>query len=468
MFTPEMMEAAQKMMANMTPEQMSQMAAMASKMNPDMLKQMNRGNAGMPMPSASQFEEVSERMKNMTPEEMSNMFGEAKNKMTGKNAYMVNGATVLKNEGNDKVRGGDYSGAIETFKSALSNLESCPAPDDSVHTLIQSIKLNMALCSLKLEDYETVISTCDSILARDPKSVKALFRRGVAKRENSDILDGAKDLKLAMLLSSQDEIIKGEYEKTIEQIYDPAELEQLDSVDIGSPTTASAGRPNLAKAKEIIESNPEVIDRMGDMLSNMDEDQLNGILEMSAAGMGGEQRPDLGEMKKILKNKEFMKSMTEMMKNMDMSQMSGLLGGHSVAATSSTGDVATAASPSSPSVDAGMPDMSNILKDPTAVKQLGKMLDAMPDSVLEDMVKSQTGGSSAPSFLTGKRMKMIAKVFIALLSVWIYIRQFFRILMSTRGKVIIAAILVLVGLYMQFGSLVFRKEDERKIRDEEL
>ena len=456
MFTPEMMEAAQKMMANMTPEQMAQIAGMASKMDPKVLENISKGNGGLPMPSQSQFEEAKERMKNMSPEEMNGMFNEAKNRMTGQNAYMVNGATQLKNDGNDQVRSGDYTGAIETFKKAITNLEGCATPDDSVYSLLQSLRLNTALCYLKLEDYRNVIDVCDPVLVRDPKSVKALYRRGVAKRELGQVLEGAKDLKLATLLSSNaDQTIKSEYEKTVEKIYDPLELEQLETVTIGAQPTAgvSEALPNLSKAKELLQTNPDVMDKMGDMLSNMDEDQLNGLLEMSAAGMTGDHKPDLGEMKKILKNKDFMKSMSEMMKNMNMDDVSKLVGG----AGSSQSSGVTTSPPA-------QPDLSTMFKDGSSVRQISKMVDSMPDTVLEDMLGSQLGSKgSLPSFLTGSRMKMIIKAFLSLLRVWILFKQILSVIWSRNGKILITIILVFIGIYYQYGKYIFpheRKEDD--------
>lgn len=452
-----MMEAAQKMMANMSPEQMAQIAGMASKMDPRVLENISKGNGGLPMPSKSQFEEAKDRMKNMSPEQMKGMFDEAKSRMSGQNTYMVNGATQLKNEGNDQVRAGEYSAAIETFQKGISNLESCATPDESVITLLQSLRLNTALCYLKLEDYQNVITTCDTVLNRDARSVKALYRRGVAKRELGDVLAGAKDLKLATLLSSNsDQAIQSEYDKTLAKIYDPSELEQLESVSIGEsqPANTTTTIPNLSKAKEIIENNPDVMDRMGDMLSNMDEDQLNGILEMSAAGMSGDQKPDLGEMKKILKNKDFMKSMTEMMKNMDMDQVSKLVGGSSVTTQPSGNSQSSVSAPS-------QPDLASMFKDGSSVKQISKMVDSMPDSVLEDMLGSQMGGKgSSPSFLTGSRMKMVIKAFLSLLRVWIFIRQIFALLWSRNGKILMTIIIVLIGLYYQYGKYLYPHEEK--------
>lgn len=39
---------------------------------------------------------------------------------------------------------------------------------------------NMALCYLKLEDYENVIDYCNKVIQYDPNNVKCLYRRGIS------------------------------------------------------------------------------------------------------------------------------------------------------------------------------------------------------------------------------------------------------------------------------------------------
>ena len=470
MFSPEMLAAAQKMMANMTPEQMSQVAGMASKMNPDMLKNLSGGNAGLPMPTPAQFDEAKEKMKNMSAEDMKSMFTAASGKMAGQNAYMVSGATLLKNEGNSKVRSGDYAGGVEVFQKALGNLESCPAPDQEVLSLVQSIKLNMALCYLKLQKFDDCESTCNSILESDPKSIKAMYRRGVAKRELGHVAEGAIDLKRSMLLSEhKDEVINAEFEKTLQLISDPVEMKKVDDSGLEeevaaapAPIPPAEASSNLAKAKEIIEKNPDVMDRMGDVISQLDDDQLDGILSMSAAGSGisgGAGMPDLSEMKKILKNRDFMKSMTEMMKNMDPAAMEGMMGraGANARETAS----GSASSSSTAAVPAGMPDVSKMMEDPNMLKSVESMIDSMPDSMLEEMLAGAVPEGQAkarPAFLTGSRMKWIAKRVMGLIRIWLMIKRFIAICFTMKGRIVIAIIVIVAGLYQQYGHLLHKPE----------
>ena len=436
------------MMDKMTPEQLSQIAGMASKMNPDMLRNLNGGNAGMPMPTSSQFEEAKEKMKNMTTEDMKNMFNAASSKLAGQNMYMINGATQLKNEGNEKVRAGEFQAGVEIFKRALTNLESCPAPDAGVESLDQSIKLNMALCYLKLEENENCVELCDSILVKDPRSIKGLYRRGIAKRGLGYLTEAAIDIKLSMLHADQkDETINLEFKKTLKLVLDPVELAKIDSVGIdhqpnvpeSSHETPLVGS-HLNKAKEIIQANPDVVDRMGDVISQLDDNQLDGLLSMSAAGSGMEGSiPDLGEMKKILKNKDFMKSMTEMMKNMDPSSL------HMPSSSTST----------------SAPDVSAIMKDPGMLKSMESVIDSIPDEVLTNLVGS-SGNAHLPSFLTGSRMKWIVRRVMGIIRVWLVLQRCFALIWSRNGRIVIAVLALCIGVYHQYGSILFPDQEENK------
>ena len=435
MLNPDMLAAAQKMMQNMSPEQLSQIAGMASKMNPELLKNMTGGNAGMPVPSPEQMKEAQEKLKNMNANEMKDMFSSASKMMSGQNAYIVNGATTLKNEGNEKVRSGDYTGAIELFQRALGNLTGVPAPDTSVIATSQSIRLNLALCYLKTKEYADCISVCDDVLKQNPRSIKALYRRGVAKREQGDLVASATDLKLSMLLAEQrDEVVNAEYEKTLHMIVEASDLEKIDKVSLADLEVESVPfGNNLLKAKDIIESNPDVVGRMGDVISNLDDNQLDGLLSMTADAQNG--APDLSGMKQILKNKDFMKSMSEMMKNMDPSVLGQMTGGASSSSSS-----------------AAPTDVSAMMNDPNMLKSVMGMIDTVPDEVLEDMLSQQ--GVKSPGFLTGARMKWIARQVMALMRIWIIIKRMFSIILSRNGKIVIALLVITYGLYVQYGHLI--------------
>ncbi|TEB17643.1 hypothetical protein C9890_0508 [Perkinsus sp. BL_2016] len=445
------------MMQNMSPEQLSQIAGMASKMNPDLLKNLPGGNGGMPIPTPEQMKDAQDKLKNMNSAEMKDMFSNASRVMTGQNTFIVNGANSLKNEGNDKVRAGDYEGGVELFKKALENLNGVPTPDDPVRTASQSIRLNLALCYLKLKEYKNCVSICNEVLTLDNRSIKGLYRRGVARRELGQIYEGAVDLKISMLLSEQkDGVINEEYEKTLHLVVEASDLEKLDAVsvsDIKEPVTVPAIGSNLQKAKEIIETNPDVMDRMGDVISKLDDNELDGLLSMTAGA--SENSPDLSSMKEILKNKDFMKSMTEMMKNIDPSvldQMKNNMSGGSSSSAAPTGDVGA------------------MMNDPNMMKSVMSMIDTVPDEVLEDMLSKQ--GVKAPGFLTGSRMKWIARQVMMLMRVWLFIKRLFAIIISRNGKIVMALMVVTYGVYIQYGHVLLggqsTKEEDKDNRGEDL
>jgi Tfp pilus assembly protein PilF len=49
------------------------------------------------------------------------------------------------------------------------------------NSLVLAAHLNSSLCSLKQEDYSAALDSAERALEIDPKSVKALFRRGLVK-----------------------------------------------------------------------------------------------------------------------------------------------------------------------------------------------------------------------------------------------------------------------------------------------
>ena len=421
MFNPEMLAAAQKMMANMSPEQMSQIAGMASKMDPNMLKNLGGGNAGLPMPTPAQLEEAKERMKTMSASDMKNMMSDATSRMSDQNSYLVNSATVIKNEGNDKVRRSDYSGAILSFNLALENLVTCPTPDSSVSVLIQSIRLNLALCHLKLEQFPDCISTCTEILVNDTKNIKALYRRGVAHREMGALLEGAMDLKLSHLLSSDDEIIRLELDKTVVLLTED-EVKKVEEVTIIEEISTKPVSSNIEQARSVLESNPAVVEQMSEAFAEMDDAQIDGLLQMSGAGS------ELGDMKKILKDKDFMKSMTEMMKGMDLSNLQK--GG----------------------------DMSKMMSSDS----LEKVVDSIPPAMFEEMLTAQMG-ESRPSFLTGSRMKWFAKQVMRLIRIWVQIKTLLAMLWSKQGKIVLAFCVLAIGIYYQYSLMSSPEKEDKKI-----
>ncbi|XP_053099403.1 mitochondrial import receptor subunit TOM34 isoform X1 [Hemicordylus capensis] len=90
---------------------------------------------------------------------------------------------VLKQEGNDCVKKGDYKKAIEKYTESLK-----------LHKLECTTYTNRALCYLNLKQYKEAIQDCSEALKLDPKNVKAFYRRAQAYKELKDYKSSIADV----------------------------------------------------------------------------------------------------------------------------------------------------------------------------------------------------------------------------------------------------------------------------------
>ncbi|XP_041464740.1 sperm-associated antigen 1-like isoform X2 [Lytechinus variegatus] len=89
----------------------------------------------------------------------------------------------FKAQGNDLVKKGAYSQAIGCYTRSIE-VDSSQAVSYS----------NRALCYLKLNLPEDAIEDCNEALKRDPKGVKALYRRALARKTLGSFQESVKDL----------------------------------------------------------------------------------------------------------------------------------------------------------------------------------------------------------------------------------------------------------------------------------
>ncbi len=110
-------------------------------------------------------------------------------------------ALSLKGEGNQKFKGADYKGAIESYSEALSTLanqdkktkkDKAAEKDEKACRL--TILSNRAVCHSNLREYKKSKADCDLILKEDGQHIKALFRRGDAYMNLSENVKAYKDL----------------------------------------------------------------------------------------------------------------------------------------------------------------------------------------------------------------------------------------------------------------------------------
>ena len=84
-----------------------------------------------------------------------------------------------------------YTKALENLKSPAA-MAAAGAERDTLMTQCQS---NLALCHLKQGQNEDCVTTCNEILSRDGKAVKALFRRPLLQPHIAKHLEGVTGLK---------------------------------------------------------------------------------------------------------------------------------------------------------------------------------------------------------------------------------------------------------------------------------
>lgn len=100
-------------------------------------------------------------------------------------------ATKSKVGGNEKLKTGDYKGAVENYKEGIEFLEHEHASE--AKQLLNILRLNISQAYLKLGKYAEVIDNCTKVLKEEDDNHKALYRRGIAFSKSQDF-DKAKVL----------------------------------------------------------------------------------------------------------------------------------------------------------------------------------------------------------------------------------------------------------------------------------
>ena len=419
MFTPEQLEAARRMMSNMSPEQMAQMADMASKLDPSMLPK------GMPMPSAEQMKQAQDQMKNMSTDDVKNAFRKAESSAKSQASYSTSVSQRLKDEGNALFKSGSYSSAIDKYTEALSELEKNLVADDKILESKVSLLSNIAYSHLKLEQWSGCIDFASQVLASDHSNVKALFRRGVGYSRIGNTKSARSDLEKASALSPTDEAIRKELQSLGDE--DDEEIEEVSSTSSQKPFVPMT--PDPLEAARLLGSNPDMLSSVSEMMGAMPPGQLEEMLRMSGLAVGDNERKALMEM---MQNKDMLKGVTDMMKNMSQE------------------DLMNVVKPTSePSVSPSLMPSSDMFNDPNAIKSMESMVDALPDSVLESLLTAQNGpNAQMPAFITGTRVKFLVKIAMKLLRLWLFIKSVLAA-MFTRNGMIIAALVLLLALIIR-------------------
>lgn len=127
----------------------------------------------------------------------------------------------------------------------------------AVDQLTLAANLNLSACYLKEEKYEKAVLRATKVLEKDPKHVKALFRRGEARIYLNDLDRAREDLNAAESLAPDDKGIKSRLtlldkrekhfakkeKRTYAKMFAPAKTADTDSAEGTEQSEGQAGGP---------------------------------------------------------------------------------------------------------------------------------------------------------------------------------------------------------------------------------
>ena len=144
-------------------------------------------------------------------------------------ATRIHEAKRLKEEGNNLFREGSFrkarilyskvfayinglvpDGGLMQYSSALGKIPPTEQETHQIQDLRVSCYSNIAMCYLKLEDYEHVEEYCNKTLEIDENHVKSHYRKGVAFACRNRLDAARKSLEMAMQLDPQNSAAKKE------------------------------------------------------------------------------------------------------------------------------------------------------------------------------------------------------------------------------------------------------------------
>jgi len=343
-----MMAQAQKMMANMSPDDMQRMSQMAANMDPAVMENMmqNMGGGNMKV-DAEQMKKGAEQMKNMTPDQLKAGMAQAQSQMGAQKQYMYNAAEMLKNEGNEAVKGEKYAEALTKYSKALENLGGHTGPE--VKTLSIQLLNNSALCHLKRKHYDKAVEAADQALGIDPKSFKALFRRGQARAELGTLQEAVADVRQAAELSPSDKAIAAELsrlrgvlkEKGIEEDLRLNTQHEVSAAwastgagsSSGSRATSSSSRPATSgqgdehwkQAAEKIAENPDMLKDATEAMSKLSPDELQAMMANAPLPPGMDPAMMKSQIEMLQKNPDMLRAATENLKSLPDEERKKLL-----------------------------------------------------------------------------------------------------------------------------------------------
>jgi len=121
-------------------------------------------------------------------------------------------AESLKGRGTEAFKGAKHDDAFELYVDAADYLQEDFAPpeatEDAASTLLISCLLNGATCALKLGYYDSAEELCTKAIQQDGSSVKAHYRRGMARMHMAQFGAAKADLRQASTLDPKSKEVR--------------------------------------------------------------------------------------------------------------------------------------------------------------------------------------------------------------------------------------------------------------------
>lgn len=326
---PALMKMAQEQFARMSPQQRAALQAQMANMDPAMSQQMFNQVKNM---RTEDISAAMNQMGNLSPDQMAAAAQAANSQSSAQMQYKFSASEQLKAEGNTLFKSGSYSEASEKYKRALVNLEGNQSAQ--AITLRRMCQVNNASCYLKLSKWVEAETMCSDVLTLEPKNAKALYRRAQARLQICNIDGAVVDFRAALESSPGDETIAGALkdaeEKQIEQKQKAAitELEEDDTkTTVGGVTIEELSSPSDTKAPDV-----------NVFTSNLEPTAIHSDVSSSQTGTIPPPTPDHftmptsttspnmmeTQMNAMKQNPEMLKNMGQMMKDMDPEQLESL------------------------------------------------------------------------------------------------------------------------------------------------
>ena len=163
-------------------------------------------------------------------------------------------ATALKEAGTVAFKAGDFSTALEHYLDADNYCEGM----DEANAISLSCNLNAAQAANNLKDYPTAVLRATAALSKDPNSIKALYRRAVARNHMGEPEKAAEDLLVAHDLDPSNNAVKTEYQKSRKMVADAKAKEKAAYGNVFSKLSVYDDKPKVSVPPGTTGYNPKV------------------------------------------------------------------------------------------------------------------------------------------------------------------------------------------------------------------